>query len=942
MSTATLRDSLDTVFTDGDWFLDVAVCIGDENTPENITTYDHFLTLRRRPADRLATAPEPIKLSTEDGSLLVTAPNLVGPRVRAPQLQTWEEGVYDFEQSWLRPDGVTEVVLVGSLRVQKGLSLGGSFGALPIPSTGPSLTVIRAPGQARVVRSTRGAAGWNGWTPVAAADLTTAPPKILLKVIDWAGGGGDKPTVGGWVGAGGLVTDPDDAADFGGAATADVIAATAAAITATAAADAATDAANEAAVLANAKAALAVDATADSVAQTALASAATDAANEAAVLANTKAALAVDATADSVAQTALASAATDAANEAADLANAKAALAVDATADSVAQTALASAATGAANAAAANADAKAALAQGVVSSASGIVTSAQASANAAAASAAAAAAVATGGTAALVSSPGKIPLADGRGKIDRNWLDNDTLARLSMLDVQVNHIGAPGHLGFGVGICPTLTAGFAPLAGTFAIGSDEYGNYRYSDGSVMVWVPAFYERYGHADNPTFAAHGVNSVDVKPLSAFPDQATAEAAGYSLHRAFIDGGEVCPGFMVDKYLCSNNSGKASSIKLGAPLSSNVAHNPFSGLTGAPTNNYGGAFAAAKTRGSQFFPASRFIWSALALLSLAHGQAATSTAACAWYDAAGVINFPKGNNNNALKDQNDNTVTFTSDGYTTSGANPALTGSASNFAKTAHNGQGCGVVDLNGNMWEITPGLTCVATEKAITGATQTNPVALTVAAHGLTTGAVAMVTSVGGMTQLNDRMFTVTVVDANTITLDGVNGSAFGAYTAGGSVTTGQFYVAKDATRMKDFTGGNALATDHFGATGVAAMMQPIALNLRTDYPNNSLGQRFGNAAAQVLDPAATGDGWRQRGLAVPRAGAISGSGTNLFGQDLFYQYIRNELCPQSGGHWDSGSSAGLWCLSLTGTRTSSGVHVGLRAASYPVRPSGNEG
>lgn len=230
MSTATLRESLDTVFTDGDWFLDVAVCIGDESTPENITAYDHFLTLRRRAADRLATAPEPIKLSTEDGSLLVTAPNLVGPRVRAPQLQAWEEGVYDFEQSWLRPDGVTEVVLVGSLRVQQGLSLGGSFGALPIPSTGPSLTVIRSPSQARVVRGTRGAAGWNGWTMVPAIDDATDPPRRLVRVVDWAGGGGEKPTVGAWLGVGGLVTDPADAADFGGASIASALAALGAAV----------------------------------------------------------------------------------------------------------------------------------------------------------------------------------------------------------------------------------------------------------------------------------------------------------------------------------------------------------------------------------------------------------------------------------------------------------------------------------------------------------------------------------------------------------------------------------------------------------------------------------------------------------------------------------------------------------------------------------------
>lgn len=342
MSTATLRDSLDTVFTDGDWFLDVAFCIGDEATPEGVTTFDHYLTLRRRPADRLATAPTPIKLSTEDGTLLVTAPNLVGPRVRAPQLQTWEEGVYDFEQSWLRPDGVTEVVFVGSLRVQKGLSLGGSFASQPIPSTGPSYTVVRSPSQARVVRSARGAAGWSGWTPVVAIDDATAPPKRLMRVIDWAGGGGVKPTVGAWVGVGGLVTDPAQAADFGGVATANAIAATQAAVAATATALAAADNANAKATLANDKAALAdqkatladqkatlADQKATLADQKASAAqVATDAANTATVGANTAAALANDKAnlADGKATLAdqkatAAQAAADAANTATGLAN---------------------------------------------------------------------------------------------------------------------------------------------------------------------------------------------------------------------------------------------------------------------------------------------------------------------------------------------------------------------------------------------------------------------------------------------------------------------------------------------------------------------------------------------------------------------------------------------------------------------------------------------
>src|SRR5690606_20582534 len=125
----------------------------------------------------------------------------------------------------------------------------------------------------------------------------------------------------------------------------------------------------------------------------------------------------------------------------------------------------------------------------------------------------------------------------------------------------------------------------------FTLGSPEYGNYQYSDGSIMVWVPAFYQRINHASNPTRTKYGANSIDIKPFSAFASVADANAAGYALHRAFYDGGMVT-GFMFDKYGRSNNGGTASSIKNGDPLYSSSAHNPFSELTGSPANTYAGA--------------------------------------------------------------------------------------------------------------------------------------------------------------------------------------------------------------------------------------------------------------------------------------------------------------------------------------------------------------
>lgn len=73
----------------------------------------------------------------------------------------------------------------------------------------------------------------------------------------------------------------------------------------------------------------------------------------------------------------------------------------------------------------------------------------------------------------------------------------------------------------------------------------------------------------------------------------------------------------------------------------------------------------------------------------------------------------------------------------------------------------------------------------TPKAITGATQANPVVVTSAAHGFTNGQQVEITGVRGMHQLNGGVYTVAGATANTFQLSGVNGTTFDAYVGGGS-------------------------------------------------------------------------------------------------------------------------------------------------------------
>lgn len=259
-------------------------------------------------------------------------------------------------------------------------------------------------------------------------------------------------------------------------------------------------------------------------------------------------------------------------------------------------------------------------------------------------------------------------------------------------------MGGPGS---GMGVCNPayVPDGLVGLSGYTDKMNANFGNYIHpASGSIMCFIPRYWYKWGTGSNG-LAVNQCSIVQHDPgLQDF-----LIASGYAVERAFWDGGAIKSGVFVDKYICSNNGGIAASIINGNPLSSNSAHNPFASLTGSPANAYYGAIDAAKTRGSKFFCSSRFIFAALARLSYAHGQQSPNTTYCAWYDATN--NFPKGCNNNALRDTQDASVLYVSDGYSTS----AQTGSAVPFEKTTHNGQACGVADLNGLLWEINLGMT-----------------------------------------------------------------------------------------------------------------------------------------------------------------------------------------------------------------------------------------
>lgn len=258
-------------------------------------------------------------------------------------------------------------------------------------------------------------------------------------------------------------------------------------------------------------------------------------------------------------------------------------------------------------------------------------------------------------------------------------------------------IGTPGSIGFGVGIAPAAlvtSLGLYPMIGYNDKSSDNYGNYIDALGSVMVFVPKFYYKI---TNDIAAPYYGTKVEISD--------TAQT-GFMIHRAFVNNGVVQDGFFFDKYLCGNVNSKFVGMRGIDPVSTGAAHNPISLISGVTLGDrHDAIFQAVKSRGAAYAVPSMFMYNAIGLLTLAHSQSA-NPATAAWMDVAPYA--PKGCNNDNLGDSNDSSIKYVSAGNATYPKAP-LNASVNDgvFAKITHNGQACGITDLNGNMWEIASG-------------------------------------------------------------------------------------------------------------------------------------------------------------------------------------------------------------------------------------------
>lgn len=158
----------------------------------------------------------------------------------------------------------------------------------------------------------------------------------------------------------------------------------------------------------------------------------------------------------------------------------------------------------------------------------------------------------------------------------------------------------------------------------------------------------------------------------------------------------------------------------------------------------------------------------------------------------------------------------IFFDYDGRVTGEISGATNGNPTRITSNSHNLQSgtftiirdiSGAVDLNNFTYiidVINPNefdLYSLQNTGSITFASQSNPCQITSINHGLTTGNQIMISEINGMVQLNDISYTITVIDPNNFTLDGIDSTLFSSYVSGGI-----WYLSNNNSSGPSYTSG----------------------------------------------------------------------------------------------------------------------------------------
>lgn len=194
------------------------------------------------------------------------------------------------------------------------------------------------------------------------------------------------------------------------------------------------------------------------------------------------------------------------------------------------------------------------------------------------------------------------------------------------------------------------------------------------------------------------------------SAFANESEANAQGFILPAAFIDGGKEKNGFFIAPTLTTGAKGGGNAVHLGVTYGEEE-NQIVSRLSNDASLNHFGASPSGKLSALDAIAGPRkyslnlccesvYTVAALALISLCVAQYATSTTECAWYDSNGTTNFPKGINNSGISDIDDPSVALATNASITPGS--VFPTTQEGYCKTTHNGRINGITHVNGWYW------------------------------------------------------------------------------------------------------------------------------------------------------------------------------------------------------------------------------------------------
>lgn len=124
--------------------------------------------------------------------------------------------------------------------------------------------------------------------------------------------------------------------------------------------------------------------------------------------------------------------------------------------------------------------------------------------------------------------------------------------------------------------------------------------------------------------------------------------------------------------------------------------------------------------------------------------------------------------------------------------------------------------------------------------ITGATKANPCVITDVAHGLFSGARVTIANIVGMIELNGTTYTVTVLTADTFSLDGIDSTGYTAYVSGGTWTRIQNEWPEDSYLIGVPTPTSKITATPVVATGVITAISKANPGQVTDAAHGLVG------------------------------------------------------------------------------------------------------